>query len=245
MVALMTAARGVAELRRESAGLDLEFSWTASTGRSQRDTVPSDRSGIGHLIVVHSVQRDFICGEAAAAGYEGKVRAHAELKRRIAGKQAQCEGIAAVQGKFQNLLVPDHLAERRGFGFERFGDRLDLYRLVDFARLQSDVDTQGLVHLNRHAGNGAGLEARELDRDGVRADGKEGDQGFAAVVSGSSVYDTGVAVGDFDISALDGCAAAVDHGHVDFAAGDLGMQRPQGTKRSAEIARETNCTTSY
>ena len=156
-------ARRVTEFRREGAGLDFEFLHRVHRGRN-RDAVASDRASVGHGIVIDSVQRDLVRGEAAAARDEREIRPHAEHGRRVAGEQTQRKGIPSVERQFEDLLVLDHLAQRRCLGLQQRSHFLDFDHLAHLARLQGDTDGGRLVHLKHHLLDRRLLEAGESER---------------------------------------------------------------------------------
>ena len=96
-------AGGVAELGGEVVGLDLELLYRVDRG-DYRDAVASDGAGVRDGVVVDAIERDFVGGEAPAAGDERQIRSHAEHRRGVAGEQAERKRIPAVQRHVEDLL---------------------------------------------------------------------------------------------------------------------------------------------
>ena len=75
-------------------------------------------------------------------------------------EEGQREILAAVQRKLDDLLVVDHLADRRVFTHDNLGRGVDRHLLRDVSDLESDVNPRMLIYLENNSPNGLSVEPR-------------------------------------------------------------------------------------
>src|SRR5260370_37231504 len=172
---------------------DFEFLHRVHRGRD-RDARPSDVGVVDRGVVIGAIQQHVVRGEAAAAGNERLIGAHAKHRGRVPSQQSERKRVAAVQREIEDLLVLDDLTERGRVAFEQRPDRVDFHELADLARLQRDADPRGLVDLERNTGDRGLLESGGFDAKGVLADGEKWDEQLASLVCVSGAGQSGIVV---------------------------------------------------
>ena len=161
-------AGGVAELSAEVVGLDLIFLHHVYRGI---DAGPVE-SGGGIAAAVHqelvlirtrSVDRDKLIVVHVVSGLgEGSGSAHARHER------GEAVGVAAVQGKLDQLFGFDYLGKRCRSRIEHGRLRADVHRLVDGAHLQDKIERGHLRHIQLDTRAADGAEAVFLNGQLVR-----------------------------------------------------------------------------
>jgi len=180
-----------AVLGRVVVGQDFEF-LDGINRRQNRDTAG------GQLIIVIVIvepvgtlharsanrEREGSASRYFAAGAATKEALRIRLLGCAGGERGQLDKIAAVQGKFRDLLGSDDLSQRGIGGLDGYFRRADFDGRRNRCESQGEIHLALLVQLQPNVLLFAALKALSIHPDGEKRDGQQGDEIMTGIVGG-------------------------------------------------------------